>query len=401
MYKAVQMISGIIFALLLLPSTIYAEKIPDYFYPYAPISTDKQVYSWTDKVHITIAAPSWNENVYGIDSIGDFKGHFIKISTTSHELEPYRLVETAPNSGIFVGEVVLTGFSHDANGDGKIDTHPRTTGSGPSSGFLEADRGDGLTISFEFADGVVLTQSARISWNQAEIKFDKLSYLPDEIIKVQIIDPDMNLNPEAPDTISVEISSDSDSAGITADAIETQESSGVFEATISLTQTGVSSGNRLHAIPDDMIYAKYEDNTLPSPYSINDSIDAVTNSVLTSQTHTLEKVAFGNTILADNFGMTVQDPKVGQQLQVVSEIQNKQSYEQPFVYLVQVKDSAGTVVWLSWFKGSLAINQKLGVSQSWLPFEAGTYTVETFVWKSLENSSPLAPSLASVYEIKP
>jgi len=99
--------------------------------------------------------------------------------------------------------------------------------------------------------------------------------------------------------------------------------------------------------------------------------------------------------------MTVQDPKVGQQLQIVSEIQNKQSYEQPFVYLVQVKDSAGTVVWLSWFKGSLAINQKLGVSQSWLPFEAGTYTVETFVWKSLENSSPLAPSLASVYEIKP
>jgi len=168
-----------------------------------------------------------------------------------------------------------------------------------------------------------------------------------------------------------------------------------------LTQTGVSGGNRLHAIPDDMIYAKYEDNTLPSPYSINDSIDVVANSVLTSQTHTLEKVAFGNTILADNLGMTVQDPKVGQQLQIVSEIQNKQSYEQPFVFLVQVKDSAGTVVWLSWFKGSLAINQKLGVSQSWLPFEADTYTVETFVWKSLENSSPLAPSLASVYEIKP
>ncbi|MGQ0638794.1 MAG: hypothetical protein ACT4N1_05530 [Nitrososphaerota archaeon] len=401
MYKAVQMISGIIFALLLLPSVAYAEKIPDYFHPYAPISTDKQVYSWTDKVHITIAAPSWNENRYGIDSIGDIEGYFIKISTTGHELEPYRLVETAPNSGIFVGEVILTGFSHDATGDGQIDTHPRTIGAGPSSGFLEADRDDGLTISFEFADGVVLTQNVRISWNQAEINFDKTSYLPDEIVKVQIMDPDMNLNPESADTISVEVSSDSDSAGITVDTIETKESSGVFEATISLTQTGVSSGNRLHAIPDDMIYAKYEDNTLPSPYSINDSLDVVADSVLISQTHILEKVAFGNTILADNLGIPVQDPKAGQQLQVVSEIQNKQSYEQPFVYLVQVKDSTDTVVWLSWFKGSLAINQRLDVSQSWLPLDGGTYTVETFVWKSIANSSPLAPSLASVYEIKP
>lgn len=394
-------IFGIIFALLLLPSLAYAEQIPDYFNPYAPISTDKQVYSWTDKVHITIDAPSWNENIHGIDSIGDIEGYFIKISTTSHKLEPYRLVETAPNSGIFVGEVILTGFSHDADGDGQIDTQPRTTGSGPSNGFLEADRDDGLTISFEFADGIVLTQSARISWNQAEINFDKTSYLPDDTVKVQIIDPDMNLNPEAADTISVEVSSDSDSAGITADASETDESTGVFEATVYLTQTSVSSGNRLHAIPDDMIYAKYEDNTLPSPYSINDSVDIVTNSVFTSKTHTIDKVAFGNTILADNLSVPVQYPKAGQQLQVVSEIQNKQSYEQPFVYLVQVKDSAGTVIWLSWFKGSLAINQKLDVSQSWLPFEAGTYTVETFVWKSIENSSPLAPSLASVYEIKP
>ncbi len=391
----------LLFALLLLPLVAYAEQIPDYFNPYAPIYTDKEVYSWTDKVHITIVAPSWNENIYGIDSIGDIEGYFIKISTTGHELKPYRLVETAPNSGIFVGEVILTGFSHDTNGDGQIDTRPRTAGTGPSSGFLETDRDDGLTISFEFADGVVLTQNARISWNQAEINFDKSSYLPSEIVKVQIIDPDMNLNPESADTISVEVSSDSDSAGITADTIETEKSSGVFETTISLTQTGVSSGNRLHAIPDEMIYAKYEDNTLPSPYSINDSLDIVADSVVTSKTHILEKVAFGNTILADNHGTPVQGPKAGQQLQVVSEIQNKQSYEQPFVYLVQVKDSTGTVVWLSWFKGSLAINQKFDVSQSWLPPKAGTHTVETFVWKSLENSFPLSSSHVSIYEIKP
>ena len=42
----------------------YAEQIPDYNNPYAPIYTDKEVYTWTDKMKITIVAPSWNENVH-------------------------------------------------------------------------------------------------------------------------------------------------------------------------------------------------------------------------------------------------------------------------------------------------------------------------------------------------
>ena len=135
-----------IFALVLLPYIANADKIPDYYKPYAPILFDKQVYSWTEKIHITIIAPSWNENTSGIDSIGDDPQRAVKISTKGHKLEPYRLVETAPNSGIFTGEVILTGFSHDATGDGRIDTQPRTGGNGPTSGFLETDRDDGLTI---------------------------------------------------------------------------------------------------------------------------------------------------------------------------------------------------------------------------------------------------------------
>src|SRR5574341_1185684 len=175
----------------------YAEQIPDYYNPYAPIYTDKQVYSWTDKIYITIDAPSWNENTHGVDSIGDEQGYFVKISTASHKLEPYKLVETGPNTGKFVGEVTLTGFSHDADGDGQIDTTPRTGGNGPTSGFLEADRDDGLSISFEFADGVVLTQNAKVSWNHGNIAFEKESYMLAESAQIRVIEPDMNLNPES------------------------------------------------------------------------------------------------------------------------------------------------------------------------------------------------------------
>jgi len=390
-------ISLLLFAFLFTSAS--AEPIPDYYKPYAPITTDKQVYSWTDKVGITIIAPSWNEDKNGIDSIGDQEGHLIKISTGEHHLEPYKLTETSKNSGVFTGEIILTGFFHDANGDGKIDTQPRTIGTGPTSGFLEADRDDGITISFEFADGVVLTQSAQIGWNEGKINLDKPSYLLHETANIQIVDPDMNLNPEASDTIPVEISSDSDVAGITVDAAETSENSGIFVANVSFTPYDRSSGNRLHAILDDRLYTKYVDHTLPSPYNINDDLDIITESVLSSNTPLADKVTLENIILADSLGMTIREPMLGQQLQVVAEIENKQDYDQPFVYLVQVKDSTGAVMTLSWFKGSITINQKLSVSQSWSPTESGTYTIETFVWKSLDNPIPLVQSSKAIYKV--
>jgi len=195
------------------------------------------------------------------------------------------------------------------------------------------------------------------------------------------------------------MSSDSDVAGITIDAIETSENSGIFVANISFTPNDKSSGNRLHAILDDRIYAKYVDHTLPLPYNINDDLDLTTEFTISSNSPSADKVTLENVILEDSLGMTIQEPKLGQQLQVVAEIKNKQDYDQPFVYLVQVKDSTGTVVALSWFKGSITINQKLSVSQSWSPTELGTYSIETFVWRSLDNSLPLAQPSKSIYKV--
>ena len=362
----------------------YAEEPPDYFNPYAPIFTDKEVYSWTDKVHITIVAPSWNANKYGIDSIGTQGGHFIKISTSKHSLEPYKLTETEPNSGVFVGEVTLTGFLHDVDDDGKIDTNPRTVGSGPTNGFLETERDGGLTISFEFADGVVLIYSVMISWNIGEIIFSEPVYLVGESAKIRVIDPDMNLNPETVDRILVEVLSDSDVAGILVDAIESEDDSGLFEALISFTQNSVSSGNRLFAIPGDSIYAKYEDNTLPSPYSIQDELDIQAKSKIESDIPRLQRISIEDVFVADSFGKPMLEPTVNEQIHIAGMIKNNQNYDQTFVFIIQVKDQEGTVVSLSWVKGQLASNQRLNLSQSWIPTELGNYTIESFVWNSLQ-----------------
>ena len=55
----------VIFPFLFLP--VFAEQIPDYEKPYSPIFTDKPAYSWTDKIKITILAPSWNTDRHLID----------------------------------------------------------------------------------------------------------------------------------------------------------------------------------------------------------------------------------------------------------------------------------------------------------------------------------------------
>ncbi len=378
---------------------VSAEETPDYFNPYAPIFTDKEVYTWTDKIFITVVAPSWNANKYGIDSIGTQDGHLIKIYTAEHSLEPYKLTETEPSSGIFTGEIILTGFLHDVNDDGNPDTNPRTVGTGPTNGFLEVKRDGGITISFEFADGVVLTHSVMISWNIGEIIFDKSIFLVGETAKIQVIDLDMNLNPETIDRIEVEVSSDSDVAGILVDAIETEDDSGLFEALISFTQTSVSSGNRLFAIPNDSIYAKYEDNTLPSPYSIQDDLDIQIESKLESEIPPIQRISVEDVFFANSLGIPI-EPIINEQIQVVGIIHNNQNYVQPFVYITQIKDQEEAVVSLFWILGELASNQSLELSKSWIPTEFGNYTVETFVWNSLQDQTSLSPKFTMFHFIQ-
>ncbi len=379
---------GVVFLLI----GAYAEQIPDYYKPYAPIYTDKEVYTWTDKVRITIVAPSWNENRYGIDTIGGDTSHPIKISTSSRSLEPYRLTETAPSSGVFRGEVVLTGFLHDANGDGKSDTQPRTMGTGSTDGLLETKRDDGITISFEFANGVVLTKSAKVSWNFAEIEFSNTNYLVTDQVIIQVRDADMNLNPESLDQVNVDVFSDSDSAGISVSATETAEDSGIFKALVVLTQANDSSGNRLLAIPGDTITARYEDRTLPSPYGISDEQDIIAKSIVESSIPDIKKITVSDLYIADSSGKQIFELRTDQRIQLVNSIHNNEEYPQEFTCIIQISDSQDNVISLSWVGGELSAGQNFKVSQSWTPIKSDNYKIETFVWKSLGDARPLSTS---------
>ncbi len=385
---------------ILLGFTALAETIPDYNNPYSPIFTDKQVYTWTDKIQITILAPSWNADKHGIDSIGIQEGHFIKISTSDNELEPYKLTETDPSSGIFTGEVILTGFLHDVDGDGIPDTNPRTFGSGPTGGFLETKRDGGITISFEFADGVVLIESVKVSWNIGDVRFLKSNYSIGETATIRVVDLDMNLNPEAVDQFEVQVSSDSDIAGILVNVIETSEDSGMFEASISFTQSQSSSGNRLFVVPGDSVRVKYDDYTLPAPYSISDNLGISSQAKFVTNILPIDRITIKNNVISDSSGELILAPKTNNQLQIVGAVHNNQEYEQDFVFIIQIKETNGSIVSLSWIGGQLSPNQDLVVSQSWSPTKRGNYSIETFVWSSLSDPVPLSDILKQVFFIE-
>jgi len=84
----------------------------------ATIELDQKVYTWTDKVYITIVAPDHNFDSGLVDEIGNTANDPIKVATRGNELTTYKLVESGADTGIFIGEVTLAGFIHDADGDG-------------------------------------------------------------------------------------------------------------------------------------------------------------------------------------------------------------------------------------------------------------------------------------------
>ena len=88
---------------------------------------------------------------------------------------------------------------------------------------------------------------------------------------------------------------------------------------------------------------------------------------------------------------------VNQQVQITAKITNTQEENQPFVYIVQIKDENDIVVKLAWISGSMTKYQNLSPSLSWTPKESGVYVTEIFVWDSLLTQGALTS--ASTLEI--
>ena len=356
-----------------------------------------------------MVAPDHNFDSDLIDEVGGSSLDPIKISTRGHDINEYKLVETGTDTGIFTGEIILTGFGHDADGDADtgddagFDTNPSTNSadnSGPTDGFLQTDDDDGLTVSFEFSEDETVVGSALIRWNIGEVQWLEASYPASGTGVVRIIDPDMNLNPESVDNFDVDVWSDSDAGGIDLTVTETNEATGIFEGTVFFTVSDESSGHRLRVAEGDTVTAEYEDNTLPDPYTTADELDITATTLIGTVVPPLERAPAASLRTVDAFGNSLDAVSVDQQVQISADLANGQDREQSFAYLVQIQDGNGVTVSLAWITGSLSEGQSFSPALSWIPTQAGTYTATAFVWESVDNPTALSPPVSTTITVQ-
>ena len=122
--------------------------------------------------------------------------------------------------------------------------------------------------------------------------------------------------------------------------------------------------------------------------------------VLESNVHPLERTSLSSISITDNLGNNLSTLSVNDQLQIVGNVNNLQDFEQNFVFIFQITNEKNSIVSLSWVQGQLGSLQTLDVSQSWIPKETGTYTIETYVWDSLNKPIPLILPQSESYFVR-
>ncbi len=130
--------------------------------------------------------------------------------------------------------------------------------------------------------------------------------------------------------------------------------------------------------------------SVPGTYNVEVSYaDGTANASLKFNVKSTGKVTPGRFMLVDQSGKQLEEVFVGQQVLVQADVRNNLEQKQPFAYLVLINDGDGFTVSLSWITGTLPSGETLSAAQSWIPDNAGRYTVKVFVWEDVAKPNPL------------
>ncbi len=369
----------------------------------ATIELDQRVYTWTDKVRITIVAPDFARDSDKVDYIGDDEDNLVSIHTNKGTLRKYKLKETGPDTGIFVGEITLTGFPGSDIKGKTIRKYPFgiTRGSGPIDGLLSCLEEDIIKVLFQFSNEEVFSASAIVRWNIGEIHFLEPSYSMNDYATVRVIDPDMNLDPNEIDSFNIRIWSDSDKKGIDIPVYETGKETGIFEGLICFDPNESSNSGKLKVSEGDTVEAEYLDQTLPSPYTRTNSltISGTTKIFSNKRNHIpleqlqIEDVSITNLIPSKGKKISQKDTA-----KINVNITNKDE-SRSFVALAEIKDNNGVVVDL--ISRPLTIDRLSMISASfwWHAKFSGKYKITVFLWAGIDNPEALCQPVEKEIEI--
>ena len=264
-------------------------------------------YGWYGKVNVLIYAPGWNFEENEIEWIGDGtdgKGIVTFHSRSEYGFSEYNgsgcgLIETGPNTGLFMGRLKLTGHDYDINGDGVVDTKlggEKCSSSSKSPykelGKIEGGREGAFTVNWQYAtepEDKFLTKTATFEWNLATIDFVQDEYSINDKVQFKFYDKESRGLGKDKMPLSFKVYSDSDRAGI--EISTTQHGNYKYKKAFEffLTSDDQSTGETLFAKPGDKIYVEFEDYTLPKdpegkiggPYQKGDHLDIIDVATVT------------------------------------------------------------------------------------------------------------------------
>jgi hypothetical protein len=248
----------------------------------------------------------------------------------------------------------------------------------------DSDSTDEVSFVIGDTDGTIDLGGDLITWD-AELTSDKPAYALGENVTITIEDPDANSSPSVSESIDVELGASSGTATIAAS--ETGQNTGIFRATFLLASDGAISGTQLRVNQGDSVTVSYIDHR-PADYETR----------LENGQNTDKEFTFELDIIAGAWEMpsvSISRPSLsaisgdggrlvtGAQLVLVTNIENDRNADQPFVALVEVRDSSGVTVHLAWQSGTLRPAESIEVGVSWTPETSGIYQVRTFAVSSL------------------
>jgi hypothetical protein len=354
------------------------------------VSFDKDTYSQLTKAKITITDPDMNEDPLAVDTI---PGSRIKVYSTTDPsgIGGYTGTsfpgarETGADTGVFTVTISLTtGTSNEASSE------------------LQVSNGDSIVVAYtEEADAagntdVLRMATAKVWYTTASLTFDKDTYTMDETATLTLTEPDKNASPTLKESVTITVYSTSDPAGITLSLLETDVNTGVFTGTLTFT-TGASTGTMLKVATGDTITAIYTDTT---PYEAPEiSSKRITATATIGTPVSALPITAGAPSFVGPTGEAIETPTVGTMVLVSTELSNTATIDQQMLYIIQIKDATGRVVYMSYISGTVPAGKAFTFGLPWTPEEAGTYTIEIYAWKSWDEPTPLSEPVSQTITV--
>jgi hypothetical protein len=307
--------------------------------------------------------------------------------------------ETGPNTGVFMFELELITDEQACQDDDLGADEFEATG-GDTESTIGACPGDLISIRYEDAlagsgGSSIVSEIVEVQSFDPEFVADQDSYNIGDRVTITISDPDGNRDSDIADSLTdIRVRSDSDQVGEELSALETGRDTGVFRLTFGTTSgtaggaISVKQGDEITITYTDEFPADFEEQEEDKDFQFAVSIGGVGDADSTTVTPPTPR---------DVTGDELDEVSAGQQVVLTTNVVNNQGAPQPFVALLEVRDSNGVTIFLAWQTGTLPANDQTQVGLSWTPEEPGNYEVRTFVISDLNN--PRVLSLVATSDI--